>query len=252
MNLKKLFVAVGLLMGCVSASMAQQAVADTTYYRPKRLMIINGLFFDEQPEPLLGEMKIGILKDSVYQKISLMEYDSLSDEAKAFAIPKQRIERAEALLEAARQKSMVKVYTVNQETLVKVGDRFPDFTLKDTHGNTWSGSDLKGKRTVLNFWFVGCGACRREMPALSRLAEKYPDLRYLAVTYNDAQSIAPILEKEGFTYHQLVDAQELVDKVGVTQYPLTVVLNEEGVITYLQTGTSLVQMQQLEQAISNR
>ncbi len=55
-----------------------------------------------------------------------------------------------------------KVYEHNY--LVKVGDKAPDFLIKEAGGKSYRLSDLKGKVVMLQFTASWCGVCRKEMP----------------------------------------------------------------------------------------
>ena len=45
--------------------------------------------------------------------------------------------------------------TSTEETGVEVGDKAPDFNIKDLEGNIVSSSDLTGKAVMLTFWGIG-------------------------------------------------------------------------------------------------
>jgi thiol-disulfide isomerase/thioredoxin len=47
------------------------------------------------------------------------------------------------------------------------------FTAKTVDGETFKGSSLAGKPTVLFFWQSWCGVCRGEAPGVARVAKKY-------------------------------------------------------------------------------
>ena len=49
----------------------------------------------------------------------------------------------------------------------------PDFTLVDQYGEEHTLSDYEGKTVFLNFWATWCGPCKREMPEVQALYEKY-------------------------------------------------------------------------------
>jgi cytochrome oxidase Cu insertion factor (SCO1/SenC/PrrC family) len=45
--------------------------------------------------------------------------------------------------------------TSTEETGVEIGDKAPDFSIKDLEGNIVSSSDLTGKPVMLTFWGIG-------------------------------------------------------------------------------------------------
>ena len=52
--------------------------------------------------------------------------------------------------------------------LVKVGDKAPDFTIKEASGKTYKLSNLKGKVVMLQFTASWCSVCRTEMPFIEK------------------------------------------------------------------------------------
>ena len=64
---------------------------------------------------------------------------------------------------------------VNSQTST-VGEKAPDFSLSTIDGGTISLSEFQGKKpVVLDFWTSWCPNCRRDMPKLSKMYEKYKD-----------------------------------------------------------------------------
>src|SRR5262245_23184180 len=57
----------------------------------------------------------------------------------------------------------------------EVGDRFPDFQLRDLKGHAVSWKQFQGKVVVVNLWMTTCPPCKKEMPMLQRLQDKYAD-----------------------------------------------------------------------------
>ena len=55
------------------------------------------------------------------------------------------------------------------------GQKFTDFSMQDPEGNTVKLSDFIGKNkcTAIDFWASWCGPCRREIPELAKVYEKY-------------------------------------------------------------------------------
>lgn len=69
--------------------------------------------------------------------------------------------------------SFILIFTCNlkaqdEATLVKVGDKAPDFTIETENGKTKQLSDLKGKVVWINFLATWCPPCRQELPHLQK------------------------------------------------------------------------------------
>lgn len=115
-----------------------------------------------------------------------------------------------------------------------------DFTLTDQFGNSHTLSDYKGKTVFLNFWATWCPPCRREMPDIQKLYERYqeeedPEVVILGVAapdYGDEGSreeIIQFLEENGYTYPVVMDeGGELFMTYGVFSYPTTFMIDRDG------------------------
>lgn len=57
--------------------------------------------------------------------------------------------------------------------LLKKGEIAPNFVLKTVEGTDFSLGSLKGKFVVLDFWASWCPDCRKDIPSMSRIYDKY-------------------------------------------------------------------------------
>lgn len=218
----------------------------------EKLKITNGMFFYEKPEqvPYGSVVAMATLEDSIWGTITILDYPQLSEAAKKYAIPTKKIKNGEEILRKAANVRRLHTTMLTPKMNVGIGDALPDFTLRDIKGREWSNMDLMAKKTVINFWFTGCGPCIKEMPELGRWVRKYRDVTFLAVTFESAERIEQIIKDNKFRFHQLVNDDHLGTQVGVSSYPFTVVLDEEGRITLIEVGTSPVQRENIVKAIN--
>ncbi len=90
-----------------------------------------------------------------------------------------------------------------------------DFTLSDLQGKTWTLKDLRGKVVLVNFWATWCPPCRKEMPDLQALYEKFKDqgLVVLAISDEESAKVSPFLAERTITYPVLLDPGRKVNEV---------------------------------------
>ncbi|MEU7425249.1 MULTISPECIES: peroxiredoxin [unclassified Streptomyces] len=92
---------------------------------------------------------------------------------------------------------------------IQVGDKAPDFELKDNHGRTVRLSELRGeKNVVLLFYpFAFTGVCTGELcelrDNLPRFADR--DTQLLAVSNDSIHTLRVFAEQEGLEYPLLSD-----------------------------------------------
>jgi peroxiredoxin len=92
---------------------------------------------------------------------------------------------------------------------VEVGDKAPDFTLKDQHGQTVTLSDFRGeKNVVLVFYpFAFTGVCTGELCAIRDDLSSFvnDDTQVLSVSVDSVFSHRIFAEKENLDYPMLSD-----------------------------------------------
>ena len=78
------------------------------------------------------------------------------------------------------------------------GRQHADFTLTDLEGKSWTLSGLRGKVVVVNFWATWCPPCRKEMPDLETLYNRFKGegLVVLAISDEDAAKVRPFIAEQ--------------------------------------------------------
>lgn len=117
-------------------------------------------------------------------------------------------------------------------------DRTAPVALKGTlfNGNEVKPEDLKGKVTVLNFWFAACAPCRIEAPQLEALHQEFKDqgVQFFGVNLRDEKATAEAFDKTfNLTYPSFndKDGSVLLSVSGIVPpgaVPTTLVLDKEG------------------------
>ena len=115
-----------------------------------------------------------------------------------------------------------------------VGEKAPEFILKDMNGRPFSLSSLKGKAVLINFWATWCPPCRSEMPSLNKLHKEYGSggLVVLAVSTDKTSSgVRDFLSKHPVDFAVLMDSDSKVSRqFKVFSLPTTFLLDKSGVI----------------------
>jgi thiol-disulfide isomerase/thioredoxin len=72
--------------------------------------------------------------------------------------------------------NLSKNIVIHEKPLIIKELKFKDFNLQDVDL-----TNKKGNIMIINFWASWCLPCKREMPSLAKLAQKYPDIKVYAI-----------------------------------------------------------------------
>jgi peroxiredoxin len=127
----------------------------------------------------------------------------------------------------------------------------PLFEVKDLKGKSVHLEALKGKVVVLNFWFVECKPCVSEIPELNELVLDFQkdDVVFMALGLNKAEQLKKFLKKTPFNYQIVPDAMEVATQFGVSGFPTSIVIDQNGVIRYISLGVGPENKEKLAAAI---
>jgi peroxiredoxin len=106
-----------------------------------------------------------------------------------------------------------------------------DFTLTDLQGKAWRLQDLRGKVVLVNFWATWCPPCRKEMPDLDALYNKFKDHGFVVLAISDEESakVAPFITAHKISYPVLLDpGRKVNDAFTVEGIPKSFVYDRSG------------------------
>jgi thiol-disulfide isomerase/thioredoxin len=104
----------------------------------------------------------------------------------------------------------------------------PPFELRDLANKPVTAASLKGKPTLINFYFAECVPCIREIGPLNGFAADRPGMHFLAVTFDEAAVARAFVARYKFRWRVVPDAREFIDRMRVKQYPLMALFDENG------------------------
>jgi peroxiredoxin len=132
-------------------------------------------------------------------------------------------------------------FTKDQRGQIQAGDKAPDFVLTDMEGETHKLSDYEGKGVFLNFWGTWCKPCEKEMPYMNNQYKMFKDqdVQVLAVNVGESEFLVNrFASKHNLEFPIVIDENdEVLNAYGVDPLPTTFLINPEGEVVKVITGT---------------
>jgi peroxiredoxin len=135
--------------------------------------------------------------------------------------------------------------------IIKVGDKAPDFTIREARGKVYRLSDLKGKVVMLQFTASWCSVCRKEMPFIEKeiwLEKKAAGLVVIGIDRDEpVEKVIRFKKDIAVTYPLALDPGANIfglfaeKKAGVTR---NVIIDRSGKIIFL---TRLYEREEFDQ-----
>ncbi len=144
----------------------------------------------------------------------------------------------------------------NTNPAALINSQAPEFELTDLNGQPVALSDYRGRILFLNFWQTTCPPCIEEMPDfLDFMADQPDDVTWLTVNFDETDQMV----REFFAEYDFLGIPTVMDYdsnvrygYGVFGAPVTFVIDEEGVIQYMNIGQlSYDDMEQLADLVRN-
>jgi thiol-disulfide isomerase/thioredoxin len=118
-----------------------------------------------------------------------------------------------------------------------LGEEFPNFTARDAiTGEPITLRDLRGSVVLVDFWATWCGPCRRELPHVKRMYEKFRDqgLEIVGISLDRSEDrFRSFVRSNEMDWHHVMEGDgwrtRLALQYGVNSIPRVFVLDANGV-----------------------
>ena len=116
----------------------------------------------------------------------------------------------------------------------QVGNRAPNFQLRNLDGQSVSLSDLQGKGVLINFWAIRCPPCRGEMPYIQAVYDEWSDKELVVLAINIGESpsqVGEFMESQHPSLPVLLDTkQATAQKYNILAIPTTFFIDKDGIV----------------------
>ena len=126
---------------------------------------------------------------------------------------------------------------VNRTKAIATGAEAPEINLPMPNDKPLALSSLRGKVVLIDFWASWCGPCRKEMPNVKRIYEKYKSKGfeiYGVSLDKDRDDWVAAISKDGLTWPQVSDLAywqcKAAQDYAVQAIPFTVLIDKNGKI----------------------
>lgn len=145
-----------------------------------------------------------------------------------------------------------KIFNNHKKYKIQEGTVLKKLNFKDFKDKEYTLDSLNGKVIVLNFWFIGCTPCVKEIPDLNKIQEKFKDkdVSFFAITFDSKKSLNEFVKKKQFDFVLVPESREIINQFYVNSYPTTIIIDKERKIHLIDDLIDLDLMNEIEKMIN--
>lgn len=125
----------------------------------------------------------------------------------------------------------------------------PQFSTTTIDGANVDNAGLRGKVTVVDFWFIGCPPCRAERPKLNDIVDEFGDrVRFVGFALDPPNALRAYQAATPLKYEIVAESEPIARLFGVQSYPNHMIIDRSGNIVWL-AGTDADRIERLRAMI---
>lgn len=124
---------------------------------------------------------------------------------------------------------------------IKLGEPFPVVQVDRLDGTSLALESLRGRVIIFHIWASWCAPCRTELPSIKNLLKRLDPERFTFIALSvddDMNLLQEFRRKYAVTFATYIDADRVIAEglLGVTAYPYTFVIDQEGYLIQRMIG----------------
>jgi thiol-disulfide isomerase/thioredoxin len=138
--------------------------------------------------------------------------------------------------------------------LLTVGSEAPEWNLSDPSGKAHSLKDYLGKVVLIDFWGTWCVPCRKTMPGIQILSERFKtrEVAVFGISVADEEgNPVEYMKKSGYTYGLLLKGDDVATAYRAQVLPTLYIIGKDGKIIHAEFGHRPQAVEELTKKIEN-
>ena len=121
---------------------------------------------------------------------------------------------------------------VGEPGIINIGQKAPDFSIKDESGKLVKLSDFRGKVVFLHFWGTWCTSCLPEMPEVEKMYETFKDRKFVMIPIsidNGWDEVHQFYKERNITFPAYLDpGHQIANLYKVKGWPESFIIDGNG------------------------